>query len=290
MALVIDAHQHFWRDGTYQTSWMAQAPYAGDPKFEPLRRHFGPAELRAELDAAGVAACVTVEAADHRDENAALLANARRNPWIAGVVGWVPLTEPELLSITLDTLRDEPRFVGVRHLINVEPDPDWILRPDVLDGLREIAAGGLAFDYVGIPSSTSPTFRAWLLPFRGCASSSSPRKTADRRRRGLQQVGKRIGGGSAGAGHLRQDFRPRCRRRRPLGGRRSPSANRTRAGALRAAAVDARQRLAGGRAGYAKVWAAMNAALDALPQASRDAIRGGTAATAYRLDLAAFDV
>jgi hypothetical protein len=36
MSLVIDAHQHFWTYGTYQTSWMGVSPYAGDPAFEPL--------------------------------------------------------------------------------------------------------------------------------------------------------------------------------------------------------------------------------------------------------------
>jgi predicted TIM-barrel fold metal-dependent hydrolase len=38
MSPVIDAHQHFWTYGTYQTSWMEAPPYAGDPAFQPLRR------------------------------------------------------------------------------------------------------------------------------------------------------------------------------------------------------------------------------------------------------------
>ena len=50
----------------------------------------------------------------------------------------------------LEACADEPAFVGVRHLVNVEPDPDWILRPDVLNGLQVLAARRLTFDYVGI--------------------------------------------------------------------------------------------------------------------------------------------
>ncbi|HEY5743611.1 MAG TPA: amidohydrolase family protein [Terrimicrobiaceae bacterium] len=46
--------------------------------------------------------------------------------------------------------RRQRAFVGVRHLVNVEPDPDWVVRPAVLDGLKVLAARDLIFDYVGI--------------------------------------------------------------------------------------------------------------------------------------------
>jgi predicted TIM-barrel fold metal-dependent hydrolase len=77
MSLVVDAHQHFWTYGTYQTSWMEAPPYAGDPAFEPLRRSFQPDDLLPELKAAGVNLTVAVEAADGLQENAGLLAMTR---------------------------------------------------------------------------------------------------------------------------------------------------------------------------------------------------------------------
>src|SRR5262249_17570705 len=129
---------------------MEVPPYAGDPSFRPLRRSFGPDDLMPELKAAGVHRTVTIEASDDLAENAMLLANARAHDWIAGVVGWAPLTDPIELERTIDVQTDEPALVGIRHLINVEPDPDWILRPDVLNGLRVLAARRLTFDYVGI--------------------------------------------------------------------------------------------------------------------------------------------
>jgi L-fuconolactonase len=150
MSPVVDAHQHFWTYGTYQTSWMEAPPYAGDPAFRPLRRSFQPEDLIPELRAAGVHCTVTIEAADYPAENAALLANARAHEWIAGVVGWVPLAHPRNLERVLDAYVGEQALVGIRHLINVEPDPDWIIRPDVLLGLQVVAARGLTFDYVGI--------------------------------------------------------------------------------------------------------------------------------------------
>jgi L-fuconolactonase len=150
MSPVVDAHQHFWTYGTYQTSWMEAPPYAGDPAFQPLRRSFAPDDLAPELRAAGVRYTVAIEAADGPAENEALLRNARSHEWIAGVVGWVPLAQPAELERALDARADDPAFVGVRHLVNVEPDPDWIVRPDVLRGLQIVATRGLAFDYVGI--------------------------------------------------------------------------------------------------------------------------------------------
>jgi L-fuconolactonase len=150
MAVIIDAHQHFWSYGTYQTSWMEKPPYVGDPAFEPLRRSFTPADLEPQLQAAGVDRTVLVQAADGPDENAALLRYAQAHEWIAGIVGWVPLDRPEEAARQLDALAREPRFVGVRHLINVEPDSDWIVRPTVLEGLRLLAARNLTFDLVAI--------------------------------------------------------------------------------------------------------------------------------------------
>ena len=150
MNLRVDAHQHFWTYGTYQTSWMEAPPYAGDPAFASLRRSFEPDDLLPELEAADIDLTVTVEAADGVEENAVLLANARAHDWIAGVVGWVPLEKPDDADRALDALTGERALVGVRHLINVEPDPDWIIRPGVLEGLRILSRRGLTFDYVGI--------------------------------------------------------------------------------------------------------------------------------------------
>jgi len=150
MSVVVDAHQHFWSYGSYQTSWMEEQPYAGDREFEPLRRSFQPEDLIPELRAAGVHCTLTVEAADGLAENDALLADAHAHSWIAGVVGWVPLAQPSEAERILDSHAGEPALVGIRHLINVEPDRDWIVRPDVLKGLQVLAAHNLTFDYVGI--------------------------------------------------------------------------------------------------------------------------------------------
>src|SRR5262249_41667461 len=78
------------------------------------------------------------------------LAHAAQTPWIAGVVGWIPLDRPDEAALMLERFSRKQKFVGVRHLINVEPDPDWIMRSTVIEGLNMLAVRGLTFDYVGI--------------------------------------------------------------------------------------------------------------------------------------------
>jgi L-fuconolactonase len=67
---------------------------------------------------------------------------------VAGVVGWVPLERPGELEAELARRLAHPRFCGVRHLIHDDPDPDWLRRPAVLDGLRLLAERGVPFDVV----------------------------------------------------------------------------------------------------------------------------------------------
>jgi L-fuconolactonase len=64
------------------------------------------------------------------------------------VVGWADLTSPAIAD-ELARLRALPgggRLVGIRHLVQDEPDPDWLRRPDVRHGLRAVGAAGLAYD------------------------------------------------------------------------------------------------------------------------------------------------
>jgi len=129
---------------------MEVPPYAGDPAFTPIRRSFQPDDLWPLMEVVGVRRTIAIEAADGAQENEALLSYAHAHEWIAGVVGWIPLDRPDEAARMLDALAHERKFVGVRHLINVEPDPDWILRGPVIEGLRRLASHGLVFDYVGI--------------------------------------------------------------------------------------------------------------------------------------------
>ena len=127
---LVDAHQHFWNIRLFQYSWMAGPA-------EPLRRNFLPSDLKPILDEAGVSRTVVVQATHSLEESRWLLELAAANEFIAGAVVWVDLTSPGLAR-DLDELQASPRFCGVRHQVHDEPDEAWILRKEVLAGLREL--------------------------------------------------------------------------------------------------------------------------------------------------------
>ena len=65
----------------------------------------------------------------------AMLAQAAAYEWIGAVVGWVPLYAHKLAEQALERYMADPHFRGVRHLNHEEADPDWLARPEVIDGL-----------------------------------------------------------------------------------------------------------------------------------------------------------
>ncbi len=140
---VIDAHQHVWD--------LARSPYAwlAAPGLEAIRRTIPFEEGLAHLDAAGVDGSVLVQADDTDADTDVMLETAARNARVVGVVGWAPLADPERAEVRLRAIAS-PALVGVRALIHDMPDPDWILRPDVDEGLGVLERLGLAFDIVAV--------------------------------------------------------------------------------------------------------------------------------------------
>ncbi|MCD0442153.1 amidohydrolase family protein [Glycomyces sp. A-F 0318] len=145
-APVIDAHHHVW---TADYPWLA-----GRPEFAPIRRDYGPVELRANLKAAGVDRTVLVEAAwGHPSETVEFLHLAGAVDEIAGVVGHVDLLDPGLAN-TLARYTNHPRaryLVGVRDQVQGRPDPDFLARPEVIAALTTVAAAVPTFDLVVRP-------------------------------------------------------------------------------------------------------------------------------------------
>lgn len=143
MTRTIDAHHHLWNLQRVDYPWLV-------PEYGPLYRTYEPQELEPQLQAAGIDATVLVQAADSYADTESMLAHAEDFAWIAGVVGWVPLHRPDEAAAALDRFRRHPRFVGVRHLIHEETDPDWVLQDTVIDSLRLLAEHDLTFDVVAV--------------------------------------------------------------------------------------------------------------------------------------------
>ena len=140
---IIDAHQHFWDPDHGDYEWIC-GPFA------PIRRIFAPGDLRPSLQAQGVNGTILVQTWNDLGETHDFMELAARTDFVAGVVGWVDLTDPAL-AVLLAELRARPDskwLVGVRHLIQTEADPEWLLRDDVRRGLRALAEAGLAYDLV----------------------------------------------------------------------------------------------------------------------------------------------
>jgi L-fuconolactonase len=145
--VIVDAHHHLWDPARRAYDWMT-----GD--FARLRKRKTVADLRAEAAPLGVIATVAVQAAPAEEETRELLRAADESGgFVAGVVGWVDLTAPDVAD-RIAALRAAPggdRLVGIRHQVHDEPDPEWLLRADVQDGLRAVAAANLAYDLLLFP-------------------------------------------------------------------------------------------------------------------------------------------
>lgn len=154
----IDAHQHLWSPARGDYDWM--------PMDNPvLARDYAPADLRPELDAAGIDATILVQAAATVNETEYMLGLADATPFIAGVVGWVDFERPDDRR-TLARLAAHPKFVGVRPMIQDIADNDWMLREDVQWGFRAAADLGLGFDALGFPRHL-PNFHTILTRYPG---------------------------------------------------------------------------------------------------------------------------
>lgn len=142
---MIDAHHHLWDPSRRSYPWMTGAA------LDPIRHAYTVDDLRAVTKAAGVHATVLVQTVSSWEETEEFLAAARDEPLIAGVVGWVDLTAPDVAE-QLAVVRESGPLVGIRHQVEGEPDDEWLLRPDVLRGLAAISAAGLAYDLLVTPA------------------------------------------------------------------------------------------------------------------------------------------
>jgi len=143
---LVDAHHHFWDPARASYPWMTL-------ELAPIARAYGPDDLAPLLEAAGIGRTIVVQARASVDETRELLAVAAGSPFVAGVVGWVDLTDPGVGDVlgALGASAAGERLVGARHQVHDEPDPDWLLRADVRRGLRAVAGAGLVFELLVRP-------------------------------------------------------------------------------------------------------------------------------------------
>ena len=143
---ILDAHVHLWDLAVRPQPWTAQFPV--------LQRSFVLPDLRNVLGEHGVDAAVVVQAGDTIGETMDLLTLASTTPVLAGVVGWVDLDGPDVpgVLVGLQTAPGGQQLVGIREQLEVHPDPRYLARPGVRDGLAAVGQAGLAYDVVVSPA------------------------------------------------------------------------------------------------------------------------------------------
>src|SRR5579872_433492 len=140
---VIDTHIHVWDLEKVEYPWLS-----GNVSI--LNRTYALEELEAERKAAGVSAGILVQAANSVEDTDWMLKTPEAHPWIRGIVGWLPLQDPEATGRLLEErYRPGGLLKGVRHLIHDEADPRWLLRDGVLESLGLLAERGVPYDVVG---------------------------------------------------------------------------------------------------------------------------------------------
>ncbi len=134
----IDAHHHFWHYNTQDYGWISD-------DMAVLRRDFLPADLKPELDRAGIDRVVSVQARQCVEETEWLLKLAEENDFIAGVVGWLPIASPDFPAL-LEKFAANPKLRAIRHVVQDEPDDRFILGEAFNRGIDRLLAAHLVYD------------------------------------------------------------------------------------------------------------------------------------------------
>jgi L-fuconolactonase len=141
---LVDTHVHVWDRARHAQPWIDPVAMA------PIDRDFDLLALRADAGPTGPPRVVLVQTVPEEAETRDLLRIALHDPLVAGVVGWVDLTGVAVTDRLAALLVSDGGkwLVGVRHLLQDEPDPAWLDRPDVRRGAQLVADAGLALDLV----------------------------------------------------------------------------------------------------------------------------------------------
>ncbi len=140
----LDAHVHFWRYDPGQYEWIGEEMAA-------IRRDFLPEDWLSVAPAAGMDGLIAVQARQTLEETRWLLELAEEHPVIRGVVGWVDLRAPGLDEM-LEILCDHTKLVGVRHVLQDEPDPRFMLDDSFLRGIGRLRTCDLVYDLLIVAS------------------------------------------------------------------------------------------------------------------------------------------
>lgn len=139
----IDAHHHLWEYAPKTHGWI-------DDSMGLLKRDFLPGHLHGELQSADYSGCVAIQASQTEEETDFLLQEAAKYPFIKGVVGWLDLRDP-FFAEKLEYYSKFPILKGLRHVVQDEPDENFLLNKDFLNGISLLEKYNLSYDILIFP-------------------------------------------------------------------------------------------------------------------------------------------
>src|SRR5690606_15718047 len=145
----IDAHQHFWLYDPVRDAWI-------DEDMLAIRRHFMPTDLAPLLKANDIDGVVAVQADQSHQETQFLLDLSTMYAMIKGIVGWVDLQSDEIEKY-LEHFNQYPAIKGFRHIVEAEPDPDFLVRPAFLNGIKQLTKYDYTYDLLIRPRHYAST-------------------------------------------------------------------------------------------------------------------------------------
>ncbi|MGJ5641544.1 amidohydrolase family protein [Formosa sp. S-31] len=141
--MIIDSHQHFWVYNEQKHDWI-------DDTMSAIRRNFLPEDLKAIYEAEGIDGCVAVQADQTPEETDFLLQLSQKHNFIKGVVGWLDL-RAENLEAQLSKYEGKEKLKGFRHVVQGEPDHNFLLRPEFLKGISLLDKHNYTYDILIFP-------------------------------------------------------------------------------------------------------------------------------------------
>ena len=145
----IDSHHHFWNYDPVAYDWIGA-------HMARLRNDFTPTELLAETQKVGIDGVVSVQASQTLEETDFLNNYAKQHDFIKGVVGWVPFADSDVEK-HIERFAVESKIIGMRHVVQDEPDDSFILGVAFNEGISHLKNHGLIYDILIYEHQLGPT-------------------------------------------------------------------------------------------------------------------------------------
>jgi len=147
--MIIDSHQHFWNYEPLKHAWI-------DENMSTIRKDFLPNDLEQVYAENEIDGCVAIQADQTLVETDFLLKLASNNNFIKGVVGWVDLRASNIETV-LETYKEQKKLKGFRHVVQGEPDHNFLLRPNFLKGISVLEKYDYTYDILVFPHQLGAT-------------------------------------------------------------------------------------------------------------------------------------